>query len=203
MVMLVARCTFIYDTGVHLLTPPHPPTAGNRALVRLIKWISALTAAAESLRDHNFECLTRKLLTQALVLSAGHVDMQRLNALCGHGCRRCKTLTDRLVRLHATPTRGAPVQTAEDCCVVCLDPVGSRDQRWQCSVCRVSLHLDCYASCVRAGLSRQASDCARCPHCRASGPASRYPPPLHGAEEQGVEQVSVFPDPSVAHPLNE
>ena len=154
-----------------------PILAGNRALGRLIKWVSALTAAVEALRDHNRDCPTRTLLTHTLALRDGRVEVATLNPLCSQWCRRCKSLTDRIVRLHATPTRRPRAECCEDC-VVCLEPVVSRDERWTCSICRVSLHVGCYAGCVRAGLSGQVADCARCPHCRSSGPAARYPPNL-------------------------
>ena len=109
--------------------------AGNRALGRLIKWVSALTAAVEALRDHNRDCLTRKLLTHSLALRDGQVAVSRLNPLCSQWCRRCKSLTDRIVRLHATPTRRPRAKGCEDC-VVCLESIVSRDERWTCSVCQ-------------------------------------------------------------------
>jgi len=107
------HCTSPYAT---------PILAGNRALGRLIKWVSALTAAVEALRDHNRDCPTRTLLTHTLALRDGRVEVATLNPLCSQWCRRCKSLTDRIVRLHATPTRQPRAECCEDC-VVCLEPV--------------------------------------------------------------------------------
>ena len=174
MVRVWARCDPKTAVGKNHCAPC---LAGNRALGRLIKWVSALTAAVEALRDHNRDCPTRTLLTHTLALRDGRVEVATLNPLCSQWCRRCKSLTDRIVRLHATPTRRPRDERCEDC-VVCLEPVVSRDERWTCSICRVSLHVGCYAGCVRAGLSGQVADCARCPHCRSSGPAALYPPNL-------------------------
>jgi hypothetical protein len=178
MVRAWARCEPKTAAGSKSRLPyTSPMLAGNRALGRLIKWVSALTAAVEALRDHNRDCPTRTLLTHTLALRDGRVEVATLNPLCSQWCRRCKSLTDRIVRLHATPTPQPRAERCEDC-IVCLEPVVSRDERWTCSVCRVSLHVRCYAGCVRAGLSGQVADCARCPHCRSSGPAARYPPNL-------------------------
>ena len=166
------------NTAASTISKNHcTPVPGNRALGRLIKWVSALTAAIEALRDHNQDCSTRILLTHMLALRDGRVEAVTLNPLCSQWCRRCKSLTDRIVRLHATPTRRPHAERCGDC-VVCLEPVGTRDERWTCSICRVSLHVGCYAGWVRAGLNGQAADCARCPHCRSSGPAALYPPNL-------------------------
>lgn len=155
----------------------------NRALIKLIKRIGALTSAAESLHEHNRDCPVRRLIARALIRrqgGQGPVDVSLLNGACRGCCRRCRTLTERIVRLHATPTPAAARDARADDrpCPVCLERVASRDQRWQCAVCKINIHVGCFAGCVRAQLGRQAVDCAACPHCRSTGSAARYPPPI-------------------------
>ena len=149
----------------------------NKALIKLIKRIGALTSAAESLHEHNRDCPVRRLIAKALIRRQGDVDVSQLNGACHGCCRRCRTLTDRIVRLHATSTPTA-ARADDRPCPVCLERVTNRDQRWQCAVCKISLHVGCFEGCVRAQLGKQAVDCAACPHCRSTGSAARYPPPL-------------------------
>ena len=99
MVRAWARCEPKTAAGSKSRLPyTSPMLAGNRALGRLIKWVSALTAAVEALRDHNRDCPTRTLLTHTLALRDGRVEVATLNPLCSQWCRRCKSLTDRIVR---------------------------------------------------------------------------------------------------------
>ena len=152
----------------------------NSTLVRLTKLFGALRTADESLRDHYRECPCRRALARGLALrNGGDVGVAELNAASTESCRRCRSLTDRIVRLHATPTPANDIDGhahAGEECIVCLEPLTSRDERWQCAVCKVKLHAGCFAGCVRANLGQAAVDCAACPHCRSSGSAARFPP---------------------------